>query len=120
MERFLVIFKYNTTALRLAKCQLLSIQIKNKILFISMLILSSTSFAGFFNEIKADLKAEVQTAKDEAKAEVQGMKNDAKAKTKEDAKAQVSEAKTTAKDSVSDAKTKALDKATEMKPASLK
>ena len=64
---------------------------KNKIILISALILSTASFAGLLDGLKADLKAEVQAAKDDAKAEVQDMKDQAKSKvqsTKDDAKAQ--------------------------------
>jgi hypothetical protein len=67
---------------------------KNKIIFIFALMVSTASFAGMLDGLKADMKAEVQSAKDDAKAEAKGMKDDAKSK--------------------------AMDKAAEMKPASLK
>ena len=82
---------------------------KKSILFITALIVANTSFAGLFDDLKADLKAEVKTMKDDAKAEAKSMKDDA-----------MTDAKSKAKDTAADAKSKAMNKAGEMAPASLK
>lgn len=94
------------------KALIFEIHMKNKILFTFALFVSTASFAGLLDGVKADLKAEAQAMKEDAKAEAVAIKDDAKAKAVA--------AKDDAKTKAMDAKTKAMNKAGEMAPAGLK